>query len=67
MENLCNKIGLKNKEIAMRFKTLSNEELIDIYLRAYEQKLNASFLKMLLDEIVERDIYDLLLETSLQS
>lgn len=67
MENLCNKIGLNNKEIAMRFKTVSNEELIDIYLRAYEQKLNASFLKMLLDEIVERDIYDLLLETSLQS
>ncbi|MBS4214073.1 MULTISPECIES: sporulation histidine kinase inhibitor Sda [Neobacillus] len=51
----------------MRFKTLSNEELIDSYLRAYEQKINASFLKMLLDEIVERDIYDLLLETSLQS
>jgi hypothetical protein len=67
VENLCNKIGLNNKEIVMRFKALSNEELIDIYLRAYEQKLNASFLKMLLDEIVERDIYDLLLETSLQS
>ncbi|MDQ6601050.1 sporulation histidine kinase inhibitor Sda [Bacillus salipaludis] len=51
----------------MRFKTLSNEELIDIYLTAYEQKLNASFLKMLLEEIVEREIYDVLLETGLQS
>ncbi|MDQ6598956.1 sporulation histidine kinase inhibitor Sda [Bacillus salipaludis] len=51
----------------MRFKTLSNEELIDIYLTAYEHKLNDSFLKMLLEEIVERDIYDLLLETGLQS
>jgi hypothetical protein len=58
---------MNNKEIVMRFKTLSNEELIDIYLTAYEQKLNDSFLKLLLDEIEERDIYDLILETSLQS
>jgi hypothetical protein len=57
---------MNNKEIVMRFKTLSNEELIDIYLTAYEQKLNDSFLKLLLDEIEERDIYDLILETSLQ-
>lgn len=51
----------------MSLKILSNEELINIYLTAYKQKLNDSFLKILLDEIIERDIYDLLLETSLKS
>lgn len=58
---------MDNKEIVMSLKILSNEELINIYLTAYKQKLNDSFLKILLDEIIERDIYDLLLETSLKS
>jgi hypothetical protein len=56
-----------NKEIIMSLKILSNEEVINIYLTAYKQKLNESFLKILLDEIIERDLYDLLLETSLKS
>lgn len=48
----------------MRFQTLSNESLIEIYLEAHKRKLDDSFLKMLLDEIKERNIYELLFETS---
>ena len=47
-----------------RFKQLSNEQLIASYINAQNQKLDDHFLKMLLDEILLRDIYCLLLETS---
>jgi hypothetical protein len=51
----------------MVFGTLSDEQLINVYLKAHRQKLDDSFLKLLLDEIIRRDIYDLLLETSLRN
>ncbi|MED4225422.1 sporulation histidine kinase inhibitor Sda [Neobacillus cucumis] len=46
------------------FKTLSNESLVKIYLTANEQRLDQSFLQLLLDEIQKRGIYDSLFETS---
>jgi hypothetical protein len=44
----------------VRFKVLSDEELIDAYLTAQRQKLDYSFLKLLLFEIIERGIISLL-------
>ncbi|PLS04031.1 sporulation histidine kinase inhibitor Sda [Neobacillus cucumis] len=41
-----------------------NEFLIDSYLQACKLNLDHSFQKLLLDEIIKRDIYELLLETS---
>jgi hypothetical protein len=67
INNSLNYSWMDNKEIVMSLKILSNEELINIYLTAYKQKLNDSFLKILLDEVIERDIYDFLLKTSLKS
>jgi Sporulation inhibitor A len=46
-------------------ETLPNELLIQAYLKARKQNLDDSFLKMLLDEIIERDIYALIFETGL--
>lgn len=52
----------------MRYETLlSDESLIETYLKAHQLKLEASFLKILLDEIIERDIYDLIFGTSLKA
>jgi Sporulation inhibitor A len=48
----------------MRFIALSDEELIKIYLGAHQKKLDPSFVQLLLNEILQRDIYDLLLKTS---
>lgn len=48
----------------MRFNNLSNEELISAYLNAHNLKLDPSFLEILLEEIIQRDIYNLLFETS---
>jgi hypothetical protein len=67
INNSLNYSWMDNKEIVMSLKILSNEELINVYLTAYKQKLNDSFLKILLDEVIERDIYDFLLKTSLKS
>jgi hypothetical protein len=49
----------------MRFKSLSNDQLIAAYLNAHKQKLEPPFLKMLFDEIEQRGICDILFETSL--
>jgi Sporulation inhibitor A len=46
-----------------RFNLLSNEQLIVAYINAQNQKLDDDFLNMLLDEILQRDIYGLLFET----
>ncbi|MFJ5761195.1 sporulation histidine kinase inhibitor Sda [Neobacillus sp. NPDC093182] len=51
----------------MSFKGLSNEQLIAAYLNAHKQRLEPSFLEMLFNEIMRRDIYDLLFETSLRT
>jgi hypothetical protein len=48
----------------MRFKALSDEQLIVAYLEAHKQKLDVAFLNILLDEILQRDIYNFLFETS---
>lgn len=47
-----------------RYKQLSDEQLIASYINAQKLKLDYHFLKMLLDEILQRDIYSLLSKTS---
>jgi hypothetical protein len=50
-----------------RFEQLSNEQLISSYSHAKNLGLEDDFLKMLLTEILHRDIYSLLSETSSKS
>ncbi|MED3563271.1 sporulation histidine kinase inhibitor Sda [Bacillus xiapuensis] len=57
-------IAVENQLYKQRFKQLSNEQLIASYINAKNLKLDDHFLKMLLDEILLRDIYGLLFETS---
>ena len=40
----------------MKFKVLSDEELINSYNKAEKLKLNHSFLKLLYDEIIKRGL-----------
>ncbi|RFB11474.1 sporulation histidine kinase inhibitor Sda [Bacillus sp. HNG] len=47
----------------MGFNTLSNEELIGVYLLATRKQLENSFLELLLDEIKQRNIEATLFET----
>lgn len=57
-------IAVENQQDLTRFKPLSNEELIASYINAQNLKLDGHFLKMLLEEILLRDIYGLLFEAS---
>jgi hypothetical protein len=57
-------IATEKQQYKERFKQLSNEQLIASYINAQNLKLDDHFLKMLLEEILLRDIYGLLFETS---
>jgi hypothetical protein len=48
----------------IRLNQLSDERLISLYLCAYNQKMDIDFLRMLLNETVQRNICYLLFETS---
>lgn len=48
----------------IRVNQLSDERLISLYLCAYNQKMDIDFLRMLLNETVQRNICYLLFETS---
>lgn len=57
-------IANEKQPYTSRFKQLSNEQLIASYSHAKDLGLEDDFLKMLLTEILQRDIYSLLSETS---